>query len=307
MLRRTECLHYENLSKNGYPIYRHIVNLLKANPFLKYDKNVTIFFINGCSGFGSQITLFVQNCIAVNDYNPHIVCLPYFCQNNCNFKYHEESYYNSFFLYFRYLKEVNKNNKVFFTYNHQLTQKNFIIYSTPMNIHPINRKYIQYMRDHFQIRIGENIRKFINSIRIPNKKLVGIHVRSVAQKIAHKNEYGKTPKPVEIQLQDLKNVLDTKHGTYQIFVATDVDLYIDYCKKIFPNNVYFIENITRVNSEVDSIPYLDKQRGFKLGSDILYDCIGLSMCDELFVNYSNIPYLVDIIKDENHSIEINEY
>jgi hypothetical protein len=163
------------------------------------------------------------------------------------------------------------------------------------------------MREHFQLKIGDNIRKYIDSIRMPNKKMVGIHVRSVAQKIAHKNEYGQTPKPIQQQLQTVKEILDKKHGeNYQLFIATDVSSYIEFSKNIFAN-VFYIENITRVDSEVDSIPYLDQQRGFKLGSDILYDCLALSLCDELYVNYSNIPYIIEIIKDENHSIEMNEY
>ena len=89
-----------------------------------------------------------------------------------------------------------------------------------------------------------------------------------------------------------------------MFIATDVKSYIPLLQKYF-KNVYFIDFISRIeNDTADSIPLLNKYKGFKLGSDILYDCIALSLCDEIFVSGSNIPFIVSLF---NKDIKIDDY
>lgn len=298
--------NYENVSLFGEPIYKNVFELFHFHPFLKTDKETVIFFINGCSGFGSQLTLFAQNGLFVEDYNPNIICLPYFCHNNRSFKYHEEGLYNSFFLYFDYTQIVNMKKK-FFVHNTQLSQESFIIYSTPMTLHPINCQYINYIKSRFQLKIGNEVKEWISTIRKPEKRLVGIHIRSIAQKIAHANECGLPQTGIREQIIKLKSKMDKLYGinNYILFIATDVSLYIDLCKEIF-GLINYIESIARIACEEDSIPLLGNISGFKLGSDILYDCLALSLCDEIYVSYSNIPFIIDIIKTNNNLV-VHEY
>jgi len=307
---KAQLLDYENLSKNGHRIYNHIFELLNENPFLKSDTQTTIYFINRCSGFGSQLTLFIQNAIFVNlQVNPNIVCLPCFCQNNRSFKYHEETFNNSFFLYFKHLKHVSKNNKVFFVMINQLMEYPFFEFIVPLYKSPINKIYCEYFRDKFSLKIGKDVIKYFENIKKQNpaKKIIGIHIRSIAQKLAHNNEY--LVKGIPERLKELKDKLDSQHGNsdkYKVFIATDVNLYINYSKQIF-GDIEYLENIIRIDSEEDSIPLLDKYRGFKLGEDILNDCLGLSLCDEAYLSNSNIIFIIDFINKYNDKLIVKEY
>lgn len=306
-IQHPKLLPYEDCIIERGPIYPSVIELFELHPQLKTDKNTTIYLVNGCSGFGSQLTLFSQNGLYVQDINPDIVCLPYFGWNNNSFKYHEESYDNSFFLYFKYLKEVDEKNNMYFVKNAQISQENFIKYSTPMDKHPINKLYIDYIKDRFELKIGKELCDAIEQRRIPNRKLIGIHIRSLAQKIIHKNDHGAEIKTILDQLMEIKERIDSNcgSGNYDIFIATDVEPYIGIAASVFGNDIIFLNFITRINTEDDSIPLLHDMRGFKLGSDILFDCLVLSLCDEIFVSYSNIPFVIDILKKKN--IVINGY
>jgi hypothetical protein len=88
---------------------------------------------------------------------------------------------------------------------------------------------------------------------------------------------------------------------YNVFIATDVNAYLNYSKSLF-KSVYYLDFISRIDNENDSVPQL-QEVGFKLGSDILYDCLALSMCDRTYLSNSNIPYIVAILNPDLPTIE----
>ena len=88
---------YENIPITD-KIYEDINELLEI---IDMDDNNIINIINGNSGMGSQLTLYLQTSSYIHDRNSKIICLPHFSNNNKNFKYHNKEYNNSFFMYFK--------------------------------------------------------------------------------------------------------------------------------------------------------------------------------------------------------------
>lgn len=269
-------------------------------------KNITgkniIYFINSNTGFGSQITLYLYKSYYINKYiNDSIIILPLWINNGTNFKYHEKNIENSFYLYFKNKKEINYNEYNKYYINIDNVNLNifepFFSFSIPINNNIQNKIYLDFFREKYELNIGENIKEYIKNIRKENHKLIGIHIRSINQKIQHDKEY------LNINIKDrLINIKNKLEKNSIIFIATDTNVYINYCKDIF-DNFNYLDFISRIDNEEDSIPSLN-DNGFKLGSDIIYDCLALSLCDKIYVSYSNIPYIVNIL---NKDIEMEEY
>ena len=141
----------------------------------------------------------------------------------------------------------------------------------------------------------------MNEIRLNNSPIIGIHIRSIAQKKAHDPNY--LNKYIDDRLLELKTKIEKQYSKYEIFIMTDVNHYIEKSKQIFDKINYF-ENIARIDNEDDSIPSLGHLTGYKLGADIINECYALSLCDKIFVSNSNIPYIISLI---NPSIDMEEY
>ena len=112
---------------------------------------------------------------------------------------------------------------------------------------------------------------------------------------------------ITCKFNKIKQELDAKYEKYKIFIMTDVDFYIDISKTIFgKENVYYNEFVNRVNTDTfDSVTNLQEYSGFKLGSDILYDCISLVNCDCYYVSISNIAFIASFINNNNNAIHFN--
>jgi hypothetical protein len=108
---------------------------------------------------------------------------------------------------------------------------------------------------------------------------------------------------LENRLQNLKRKIENKHPGAIIFVATDVYLYIDKMKNLF-GTVHYLNYIKRIYNEGDSMPQLDKYKGYILGRDIMDDCYALSLCDKLYISNSNIPFLITVM---NKRVQMEEY
>jgi hypothetical protein len=161
----------------------------------------------------------------------------------------------------------------------------------------INKQHSNYFKENFELKISYNI---IDKLKKEtNAPLIGIHLRSMAQQIAH--SYGRDSNIIS-KLLKIKSNLDEKYTKYNIFVATDVNSYINIASGIFTNsNVYYNADISRINNDIgenhsingqycDSIINLEKHTGFKLGCDIIYDCLSLIKCDFYYVSVTNIAY-----------------
>lgn len=305
---------YENIQPNI--VYNDVYNLLRFNPNLSSEEAI-IFFINNNNGFGSNLTILVQNSLYFKNINPKLHCLGHFSINACNFKYHEYSHKNSFFLYFNYLKNIPENTKYYFVMSDFLNNFPFI---EPQNINglsidnkKINYLYSSYFKEHFKVKIGEHISNNINNIKKEsNLPLIGLHIRSLAQILCQQ-----TNETIENRILKIKNEFDKKYTNYNIFLATDVTEYIEIAKNIFKEtnvNVYYNDFISRINSHGDgsngllhgyndSIINIDnKYAGFKLGSDIIFDCLSLINCDFYYVSITNIAFITSFINYNNNGI-----
>lgn len=303
---------------HNHPIHENLTDLIKKNPHLKTTE-AAIFFVNGDTGLGSQLTQFIQNAYFLyHHYNPRLQCFPYFLNNTKHFKYHDERWRgkNTFFMYFRATAQPRPTDHIYFVHTRVYVYFPFFSYITPPTALEHNAKMLQFFNERFVPRIGDNIRTYIGEIRANEKKpLVGIHIRSAFQKKHHKENYLATP--IYARLENVKRALDRKYGggefdeagklraAYTLFVATDTLLYIHFCADIFGADVVqYIDGITRIESEEDSVPNLGAVAGFKLGADILYDCLALSLCDEIFVSNSNVPFIVNML---NMDVPMTEY
>jgi hypothetical protein len=300
----TQLLTYENY-KIDNSIYENI-NIFADEILLQNKKkdNIIVYLINWGCGFGSALTVFIQNAYYLHTINPNIHVFPMFSQNTLHFKYSDDSLNNTFFRYFKYTSlPTNIDMEKYEIYFIKSSPTNRIDFFTsefpPMKYSPSNI-YISYFQDKYKLCIGDNIHEYIKNIKQPNMPLIGIHMRSIAQKKVHNNKYLEVS--IIDRIKQIKLQLDGLYACYQIFIATDTMLYLDYAKNVF-SNIHYIDSICRINNEGDSIPQLNLV-GFKLGSDILYDCLALSLCDTIYISNSNIPFIISII---NPMVNLIEY
>lgn len=300
-------LWYENLPKTI--VYENIESMLEHNPNILHDEAI-IFLVNGNSGFGSQLTVLIQNNFHLKHMNPKLHCLGHFSVNATNFKYHEPDLNNSFFLYFSYLKPIDEGIKYYFVnMNYLYYTQSFI---QPQSIEgknvddiEINKRYSEHFKEHYKLKIGHDIeckmQKLKADLQVP---LIGIHMRSAYQILVH--SFGRNSDIIG-KFNKIKQELDAKYEKYKIFIMTDVNYYIDTSKTIFgEDNVYYNDFISRVCIDTDdSVLNMDAYCGFKLGSDILYDCISLINCDYYYVSVSNIAFIASFINDKNNAIHFN--
>jgi hypothetical protein len=296
---------YENypLSKS---VYSDINAFLEQHPNLKDREKVIIYVLNHGNGLGSELTIFIHMAYYLNSINNKLHVLPMFCNNTDNFKYHSPEYNNTFFKYFKYNQlqmNIPADYSVYFIksaiipsaipfFNYEKLPP--ILYSPAM-------EYIHYFRSKFTLCIGDHIKTYVNSIKESGIPLIGIHIRSLYQKKFHQSDYLSIG--IQERLAQIKIELDMKYNNaYSIFIATDVNIYLTYANTIF-TKIHYLENINRIDNEYDSIPQLDEYTGFKLGSDILYDCLALSLCDVTYISKSNIPFIISIINPNCSMIE----
>lgn len=313
-------LWYENIKPTI--VYDNVQTLLSENPDL-HNKESIVFCVNENSGLGSQLTLLTQNGLYFNSINPKIHCLGCFCVNEDNFKYHDESYNNSFFLYFKYNKQIDTRVKYYFVLNrHDATLYPFIRPQDTDGLNvdciDINRNYSDFFKQHFRLKIGDDIINNIKALKDATKKpLIGIHLRSILQIVAH--PFGRDINIID-KLKKIKVELDTKYDCqYDIFFVTDVSDYINIIVDLFNGTtvqIYYNNFISRINNHVgekytgsggynDSIINLEEYKGFKLGSDIIYDCLTLIHCDYYYVSVTNVAFITSFLSDNDNGIHFN--
>jgi hypothetical protein len=278
-----ELKDYENIEIGDNTIYENVVELLDNNKNIETGNNIILNVINGRSGFGSQLTLFMQVLhYFKNVVNPNVICLPHFSNNNDNFKYHDKKHNNSFFLYFKKKTDIVdlQNYIQYFVKVNTFSIENYPFFKgdIPVMNNPMNKSFIDLFSSNYDLKKNLDVEKQINEIKKP---LIGIHIRSIAQKKAHDADYLNTS--TKDRLLTVKNKCDKEYGEYSIFIASDTNPNIELAKTIF-NDIYYFDNITRIDNDGDIIQSLDPhETGYKLGSDILNECFGLSMCDKTLI------------------------
>jgi hypothetical protein len=295
---------YENYPVGNNKVYSRISGLINEHPELEKEKNIIVYILNGNSGFGSQLTVFMQHLYYLNEINPNIICMPHFSINNNNFKYHNEKYNNSFFVYFKKKEDVNNLNeyKIYFVEPDVIPNYPFFTGQMPPMDNEPSRTFINFFLDKYYLIKNNDAIEKINKFKSTGKVTFGVHIRSTAQKVQHDGAYLLIS--IKDRLLKLKEKFDETKKEYCVFVASEVNPYIDLAKTVF-GDVYYFDNITRIDTEDDIISSLKQEDSqHKLGHDILTECLMLSMCDKVFISNSNIPVIISVM---NPNSEMEEY
>jgi len=289
---------YENIPITD-KIYENVHDLINNNDQIKTGGNIIINIVNGESGIGSQLTLFMQNSYYLKEINPNLICLPHFSNNNHFFKYHNKSYNNSFFTYFKRKSDI-KNLLDYKIYFAKAGIANIPFFTKDVDVmkYEPNNKYITAFNNDYEYIKNSSVIKSISNIKKP---LIGIHLRSIAQKMAHESEFLSIS--YSDRLSKMKEKLDNELKEYSVFVMTDTNDHLELAKSIF-GDIYYFDNVTRIDGQSDIITVLnDEQSGYKLGLDILNECFALSLCDKVYLTTSNIMFIISIM---NPYIDIEE-
>lgn len=301
ILSKIELKDYENfaLDTNKYFVYSDIFHLLEENPNIKTDDNVLIYLINRDAGFGSVLLSFISNFSYMKLINSNIICLPHFSKNGKEFKYHQKEYNNSFFLYFKYNEEIDITNKKIFFANTS-SFENYTNIIPPMkdsfnkSRFNIFNEYFTY-NNYFNYSNSDALSYILNLKNNDKKPLIGIHLRSRAQLIIHPDCRNVPYFNLQETLFKLKKKLDDTYKEYNLFIATDTNVYLNISSSVF-NHFVYLSFINRINTENDFCELIeDEFIGYKLGSDILNDVYCLSLCDKVYMRYSNVKFLVSIL------------
>jgi hypothetical protein len=289
---------YENIPITDR-VYENIEDLINNNDEIKTASNIIINIVNGESGIGSQITLFMQNSYHLKEINPNIICLPHFSNNNHFFKYHDKNYNNSFFIYYKRKTHITNlvDYKIYFA---KASISNIPFFTSDVDTmkHEPNNKYITAFNSEYEYIKNNSVIKSISNIKKP---LIGIHLRSTAQKMVHESEFLSTS--YSDRLSKMKEKLDNELKEYSVFVMTDTNDHLELAKSIF-GDIYYFDNVMRIDGQSDIIPELSYEEvGYKLGLDILNECFALSLCDKVYLTKSNINVIITTM---NPNIEREE-
>ena len=93
------------------------------------------------------------------------------------------------------------------------------------------------LKNYFYYLSTEEVINLIKSISNIRKPLIGIHLRSTSQKMAHESEFLSTS--YSDRLLKMKEKLDNELKEYSIFVITDTNDHLDLAKSIFGDIYYF--------------------------------------------------------------------
>jgi hypothetical protein len=192
-----------------------------------------------------------------------------------------------------------ENYKIYFASASMLKTPFFTGEYPTMKYEP-NNKYITNFNNEYELIKPASLIKTINELKKP---LIGIHLRSIAQKYAHDPEYLSVS--YSDRLAGMKNKLNNEYGQYSVFVMTETNDNINLAKSIFGNDIFYLDNILRIDGNEDIIYSLSSETsGYKLGADILNECLAMSLCDKIFITNSNIPFIISTI---NPNIEMEEF
>jgi hypothetical protein len=156
---------YENFPIGKSVIYNNIPEFLE-NIDIGDKDNCIIYLLNWGCGMGSALSVFAQNSYYLLSINPKLHVLPDFCVNGGSFKYHEESLNNSFFKYFKYLRDIDNTtaHDIYFVKSVLLPDIIFFEREQPP-LEQVNSKIlISHFRENFQLRIGNKVRNLISEI-----------------------------------------------------------------------------------------------------------------------------------------------
>ena len=103
--------------------------------------------------------------------------------------------------------------------------------------------------------------------------------------------------PLEHYMAEIRRIIFSKKEEVKIFLATDIEEYVNRFKSVFGDKIVTQKDVTRLQFPTDTeegIIYLYNPN-LKRGEDVLKDCLLLSKCDVLVHRVSNIATAVGYI------------
>ena len=154
--------------------------------------------------------------------------------------------------------------------------------------HAAFKKYIQ-IKPHILQEVELTYSQYL-----AGKYCIGVHIRNNA--IKGEQPDGQMP-PLEHYMAEIRRIIFSKKEEVKIFLATDVEEYVERFKNVFGNKIVTQKEVARLqfptNTE-EGIIYLYNPN-LKWGEDVLKDCLLLSKCDVLVHRVSNIATAVGYI------------
>lgn len=157
--------------------------------------------------------------------------------------------------------------------------ENVTIYSYLLNHEKM--KYISFLIKKY-ILIKDEIKNKINLIyneNFKNKKVLGLHIRQTDH-----GEHGKLL-DFDFYVNEIKKNIDNFD---MLYVMSDNYEYLNKIENIFPNKIFYVEDIIRSNNDI--CVHFDKSiiNRYKLGEDVLIETMLMCNCDTVLLTNSNI-------------------
>jgi hypothetical protein len=154
--------------------------------------------------------------------------------------------------------------------------------------HSTFKKYIQ-IKPHILQDVERTYAQYL-----AGKYCIGVHIRNNA--IKGEQPDGQMP-PLEHYMAEIRRIIFSKKEEVKIFLATDIEEYVNRFKSVFGDKIVTQKDVTRLQFPTDTeeeIIYLYNPN-LKRGEDVLKDCLLLSKCDVLVHRVSNIATAVGYI------------
>lgn len=165
----------------------------------------------------------------------------------------------------------------------------------------VTEEYVDAMADMLKkyIQYNEKTKRCLEQQRkelLGNKKTLGVHYRGTD----FRKQYNNHPVAVRIEqtVEEVRKLIENKDYE-QIFLATDEQSAVELFRKEFGSLVYLYEDTFRDDGGDDSIAFSQSDREhhrYLLGREVLRDQYTLTNCDGLVCGYSNVTFLVRIMR-----------
>jgi hypothetical protein len=279
---------HESLKINFDLKEKKILKDLQLNSFGKKNKNKFFYVIKRSpgSGFFSNYVYILNHLRISKLFN----LIPIIDMKNYKTIYNDKYHLKNVNAWNYYFKNINK-----YKLNEVYNSKN-VLFSSDLidrkyfyNLDEINNNlklFLEFKKIQKKyIKINPNIVFKANSIYSKYKKykILGLHLRGTSYKNAPKHPF---PIPLTLAINICKKLL-IKKKFEKIFLITEEKKYLDKFKLIFGNKLIYLDTF-RSNMNDAFTVYPRKLHRYKLGLEILLECLFLSNCNGIISNMTNV-------------------